>query len=297
MCIRDSYIASYNEPVRVEIKYFNNLQTEILNGEIRLKLMGNAFDKISVNPDQGLYRSADNEIVWNGITNEELKNIEAGGSGRVTFTITPRDLGTIMKPSINPYIKFNVLVKGNRITENDVPESISSSIDSQIRVASNISLGGKLLRFSGPFQNTGPIPPKAEQSTTYTVVWTIDNTSSSASDIVVRSSMPAYMKWTGKVEPAGEDISFNELDGQIIWNVGNIGTNTVGTNKRKEIAFQVMMNPGIDLVGTIPTILNSTSLVATDDFTGETLKSNLGVLSSVFSSDQGYKEGYEKVIR
>ncbi|MEK7184801.1 MAG: hypothetical protein AAB683_01545 [Patescibacteria group bacterium] len=291
------YIATFNEPIRVEIKYFNNLPVEIIDGEIKVKLSGNAFDKISVIPDQGLYKSADNEIIWNGINTNDLKNIEAGGSGRVLFSITPRDLGSSFKSVLNPYLKFDINVKGNRISEIDVPESISSSVVRQAKIASNISLNGQVLRSTGPFQNTGSIPPRAEQPTTYTIVWYVDNTSSTVSDAIVRSSLPAYMKWTGKIEPANENIKFNEVNGQIEWNVGNVGTYTMGTDKRKKVSFQVLLNPSVDQIGQTLTLVDQSSLIAQDDFTGETLRSNLGILSSAFESDPSFKDGDQKVIK
>ncbi len=291
------YIGKFNEPIQVEVKYFNNLQVPVLDGEISVKLSGNAFDKLSISPDQGLYKSADNEIVWNSITTSELKNIEAGGSGRVTFNLTPRDLGTAFKPISNPQVKLNINVKGNRVGETDVPENISSSAMSQVKIASNISLNGQVLRNAGPFQNTGPIPPKTEQATTYTVIWYVDNTSSTVSDVVVRSSLPAYMKWTGKIDSQNEDIKYNEVDGQIVWNVGDMGTYTVGTNKRRQVAFQVALTPSVDQIGQTLPLVNQSYLTATDDFTGETLKSNLGILNTVFSSDPSYKEGNDKVIK
>ncbi|MEK7463658.1 MAG: hypothetical protein AAB610_00855 [Patescibacteria group bacterium] len=289
------YVGSFNNPVKVEISYFNNLPTSIIDGEIHVKLSGTSFDKVSVAPDQGLYKSADNEIVWNAITTRALKDIGAGESGRVSFTVTPRDLSTSLRPITNPDLKLDISVKGKRNSESSVPESITSSAARRIKITSNISLGGQVVRSTGPFENSGPIPPRAEQQTTYTVIWTVDNTSSTIANGQVQSSLPPYMKWLGKTDPSSEDITYNKVDGTIVWNVGSLSTYTNGTSRRKQVSFQVGLVPSVTQVGQTPVIVNQSTFTAQDDFTGETLKSNLGTLNTRFSADQTFNEGNEKV--
>jgi len=49
-------------------------------------------------------------------------------------------------------------------------------------------------------------------------------------------------------------------------------------------------------VGTVPTLVNGATLTGTDDFTGVTLTSVQGPLTTSFSTDPAYKEGDETVI-
>lgn len=291
------YIATFNHPIKVEISYFNNLPTSVIDGEIHVKLSGTALDKVSVSPDQGVFDSVNNEIVWNQITTKELANIAAGDNGRVSFSFTPRDLGTSLKPITNPDVSLIVGVKGKRNSETDVPENITSSANRHIKIASDIALGGQVVRGTGPFENTGPIPPKAEQQTTYTVVWTVNNTSSTVSNALVHASLPPYVKWVGKISPTTEDITYNNVDGVITWKIGNLDTYTLNNSRRKEVAFQISLKPSITQVGQIPVLVNQASLTAQDDFTGQTLNSNLGQLTTRFSTDQVFKDGDEKVVQ
>lgn len=291
------YIGTFNDPIKVEVSYFNNLQTSITDAEIRVKLSGTAFDKVAVSPDQGLYRSADNEIIWNGVTSNKLRNIGAGDSGRVSFNITPKDLSTSQKVITNPELDMVISVRGKRPSEDNVPETLTGTAERKIKIASNVSLAGQVVRSTGPFENIGPIPPRAESDTTYTVTWTVDNTSSNVINAQVQSSLPPYVKWVGKISPSSEDISYDKNDGQIRWNIGNIGTHTAGSSRRKQVSFQVSLEPSITQVGQIPVLVNQSILVAQDDFTGETLQSNLGTLNTRFSNDPSFKEGDEKVVQ
>jgi hypothetical protein len=289
------YAGQFNTPIKVDVNYFNNLQTSVIDGEIRVKLSGSAFDKSQVSVQDGLYQSATNEIVWNSLTTRDLNSIEAGGSGRVTFSVTPRDTSDATRMVVNPDIKFVVNVKGKRNSESNVPEVITSTAESRVRIRSNVSVGGQILRVAGPFTNTGTVPPKVEKETTYTVLWTVDNTVNALSNIVVQSSLPPYVKWLDKVSPDGQDVSYDPVTGNVVWNAGSISTYTAGTSKRKQVAFQVSITPAINQVGSILNLLNNTSLTAVDDFTGETLKSNLGVLTTRFSTDPAFREGDEKI--
>jgi hypothetical protein len=291
------YVGSFDNPIRVDVSYFNNLPTAIINGEVHVKLSGTAFDKASVSADQGLYRSAENEIVWNTITNSSLKNIGAGESGQVSFSVTPRYLGTQAKPINNPSIQLSINIQGKRNSESSVPESITSSAKRLIKISSDVSLGEQIVRSVGPFENTGPIPPKAEMQTSYTVIWTIDNTSNSLSDTEVRSSLPPYVKWLGKTSPSEENITYNPVDGQILWKVGSMGTYTQNNTKRRQVAFQVGMTPIITQVGVAPTLIDGVTLTAQDDFTNQTLNSSLSPLTTRFSTDPTFKDGDEKVVK
>lgn len=291
------YVGTFNNQLKVEVSYFNNLPTQIIDGEIRVKLLGSAFDKFSITPEQGLYNSSTNEIVWNSITSPYLKSIDAGGNGRVSFSVTPKDLSSAQQPIINPDILLNVSVNAKRNSENNVPESIASSAQRHIKISSDASLGGQIVRAVGPFVNSGPIPPKVETQTTYTVVWTVDNTSSSVSGAQVRSSLPSYVKWLGKTEPSNEDIKYNSVSGEIVWNVGDVDTYTLSNSSRRQVSFQIGLIPGINQIRQSPVLVNQAILKAQDNFTNETLNSTVNALNTRFSTDSTFKDGDETVAQ
>lgn len=293
----EKFVSNYNTPINVSVNYFNNLSTSIKDAEIKVKLEGSAFDKNGVTVDSGLYRATDSEIVWNPVSLAELRSIEAGGNGKVNFTFIPKDLSTRLKPVTNPSVKFSIDIQGKRTSERDVPENIKLSSSQEVKVMSNLALGGQVLRATGPFTNTGLVPPRVDQQTTYTIVWTVDNTVNNASDVQVRSALPAYVKWLGKISPSTEDVIYDASSGELVWNVGSIGTNTAGTPKRKQLAFQVSLQPTLAQAGQSPVILNSSAVTATDDFTGVSLKSSLGVLKTSSVNEAGVKEDDGKVVK
>lgn len=287
-------IGRFNTPIRATISWFNNLPTTINDGEIHVKIVGTAFDKVSVQPGEGLYRSIDSEIVWNRLTNSDLGSIGAGESGKVIFSFTPRNFTTPLKTITNPKISFDVSIQGKRTSESNVPETITSSVKRSVIISSNLALSSSILR-SGVLENIGPIPPRADKTTTYTVSWIVDNTSSTITGAEVRALLPAYVKWTGKISPSGEDISYDANKGEVVWRVGNVDSYTTNSGRRRQVSFQIALTPSLSQVGQAPLLVQDTTLVGHDDFTGEVLTSTRPALSTRFSTDATFRDGNDMV--
>ena len=287
-------IGRFNTPIRATISWFNNLPTTINDGEIHVKIVGTAFDKVSVQPGEGLYRSIDNEIVWNRLTNSDRGSIGAGESGKVIFSFTPRNFTTPLKTITNPKISFDVSIQGKRTSESNVPETITSSVKRSVIISSNLALSSSILR-SGVLENIGPIPPRADKTTTYTVSWIVDNTSSTITGAEVRALLPAYVKWTGKISPSGEDISYDANKGEVVWRVGNVDSYTTNSGRRRQVSFQIALTPSLSQVGQAPLLVQDTTLVGHDDFTGEVLTSTRPALSTRFSTDATFRDGNDMV--
>lgn len=291
----NEYVGAFNSPVKTTLSWFNNLPTAIVDGELKVKMSGNAFDKNSVAPGEGYYKSADNEIVWSKITTSSLGSIGPGGSGDVNFTFTPRNFTTPSRLVTNPTITLELSVAGRRVSESSVPETLISSARRTIKISSDLTLTSHVTRTTGPFENTGFIPPKAEKQTTYTVTWTVDNTVNTISGAEVRALLPIYVKWLGKSSPGGEDIGFNNNNNQVVWRVGNVDTFTQNTGRRRQVSFQIALEPPVSQVGQIPFLVQDTTLIGVDDFTDVTLTNTQQPLTTRFSD--GFKDGQDIVVR
>ncbi|MDB5259012.1 MAG: protein of unknown function with transrane region [Candidatus Taylorbacteria bacterium] len=289
--LSQEYVGRFNDPIQAEVTWFNNLEVPISDAEIHVKLSGSAFDKAAVSPQQGFYKSENNEIIWNKVTTRELGSIAAGESGKVTFTLTPKDLSSGGRSVVNPGMNIDVSVSGSRLSESNVPQSIVSSATRHIKVPSEATLSGVAVRSFGPFENTGPMPPQAEKPTTYTVIWTIYNASGNISNAQVAASLPPYVKWAGRTSPEGEDIRYNAVNGQIIWNIGSVGAYTGSGATKKEVSFQVVLQPSIAQVGQALTLVNDATMAATDDFTGIELKSVQPAVNTNLGTDPAFKDG------
>jgi hypothetical protein len=281
-------IGSFNTPVKTTLSWFNNLPTEVTDGEIRVKLSGNAFDRVSVAPGEGYYQSTNNEIVWNKQTTQTLGSIGAGENGNIFFNFTPHNFSTPSRGISNPSVTVEVNVSGKRLSESNVPETVTTSARKTIKISSNLTLGAQLFRKSGAFENTGPIPPRADQQTTYTITWTVDNTVNTVSGAQVRGILPVYVKWLGKVSPSTEDVVYN-ANGEVVWRIGNVDTFTQYNGRSRKVSFQVAVQPSLSQVGQAPFIMQNMGIQGVDDFTGQTLAGTAEELSTRYSD--GFRDG------
>lgn len=291
------YIGQFNRAERVEIGWFNNLPVNVNNMVISVKLSGTAYEKASIRPDSGYFKSETNEIIWSRQTNPEFGLVGAGDSGVVSFAVIPKDNGSIQKPISNPTITISANVSGERNQESGVPQSVSAVASRNIKVSSSIALSGRVIRSLGAFSNTGPIPPKVEKSTTYTIVWTVDNTSNSISGAQVTATLPPYVKWLSNTSPSSEQVTYDQNTGTIVWDIGSVGPYTSSASRRRELSFQVSLTPSANQAGQSLTLVNQSVLVANDDFTGANLSSSQDFLTTRFSSDPTYREGNEIVAQ
>lgn len=288
------YAALQGKSMRADISWVNNLPVNVIDQQIIVKLGGVALDKTSISTDGGFYRSVDNTIVWDKTNTPSLALSHPGEGARVSFSFTPRvqNVGNV----INPDMTIDVSVKGKRVGENQVPEEITSGAGRKVRVASTLEVTPRIVRTTGPFANTGPFPPAAEKESTYTVIWTITNTSSSISGAVVSATLPSYVKWQASVSPATEKVSYNPVGGEVVWNVGDVAPNTGYKTTAREVAFQVSFTPSVSQIGESPVLLSESLLEGTDRFAGVVLKNVKGAQNTRLSSDPAFKTGEDKVV-
>lgn len=294
----ETAIGQFNQPVRVELSWFNNLPNAVSDAQISVKLSGTAYDRNLVQAGQGYYRSSTDEIIWNKQTVPQLGAVGPGEGGSISFAVTPRDAGAGGGKNLtNPVIDIMATVSGRRTQETGVPENVSSAASKQVKIVTMPALSGRVLRVAGPFANTGPIPPQVDKKTTYTIVWTIDNTVNIIKNAQVKATLPPYVTWLGEISPATEDVSFASSSNAITWNAGTIGTNTVANDGRKELYFQIAVEPNIGQANNIPMIVGDATMTATDDFTGATVNASQSYLTTRFSTDPTYREGMETVVK
>jgi hypothetical protein len=188
----------------------------------------------------------------------------------------------------NPSINIEINISGKQSTEGFAVNELNNSTSSIIRIISDVGFSAKALYYSGPFTNTGPIPPKAEKSTTYTVVWTLSNTANDISKVQIHSTLPPWISFVGPFLPASENLTYNSSTKEIVWNADRIpkGTGIVGA--KKEVAFQISFTPSLSQVGSIPTIINEATLTGHDDFANVDVRINKAILNTNLDSDAAF---------
>ncbi|HEC30587.1 MAG TPA: hypothetical protein ENI66_01060 [Candidatus Yonathbacteria bacterium] len=276
------YIGKEKRPVRGDIIWKNNLSTKILDVKVVVELSGAVLDKYKVRtPGDAFYQSFDNTILWDSNNSKEFKIVEPGQTGVLTFSIASLPLEGFTNPEVN----ITVNAEGNRISDTNVPEEIKASVSRNIKFESDLSIVPRAVYYVGPFTNTGPLPPRVEQETTYTIIWTVTNSSNEISSGQVRATLPPNVTWLGNRSPIKENITYNDVGGEVIWNLGKIAPGVGGALPVREVAFQVMLLPSISQISSLPPIISRTTITGEDTFTGTMVSETKQALNTRLSTD------------
>ena len=292
------YVSSAGSQVETVIDWQNNLSYQVGNVSILVKLTGNAVDKSAVQVDGGFYRSADNTIVFDKTTDQTLASLEPGQTGESKFTFGSFGPETITGAAlVNPTIQMDVSVSGNQVGFTGNQNNILFSDSRQVKITANPQLLAKALYFVGPFKNSGPVPPKSEQPTTYTVTWTITNPLNGISGATVSAILPPYIKWLGVVSSDQEKVDYDQNTGLVTWQVGKVSSGAGSLSSAREVSFQISFLPSVSQIGTTPNLIGDASLTGRDDFTLTPVSASVSALNTELDNDPYFPSVGSNVVQ
>lgn len=263
----------------VTVSYLNTLATSVTNAVIAITLSGSAIDYNNIQTTSGFYNSTDRTVVFSKDTDPSLATLAPGASGIGAFTFSTLPSGSL---GAIPSITFTISVSGTRVGQTNVPEQVSASVVKTVKVATVVAFSSSSLHSSGPLGNSGPIPPRADQATTYTIQWNARNGGSTIADGVVSATLPSYVSYTNITTGTGS-FSYDSDSRTVTWNIGNIsqGANAQG-------AFQVSLTPSTSQSGSAPFLTGPVSFSGYDRFAGVQITATADPSNTETKGDPGY---------
>jgi len=190
---------------------------------------------------------------------------------------------------INPELILNASFRGTRVVDGRPGAVVETNLTKKVRLNSRLHLAARAVHKSGPFTNTGPLPPSAGVETSYTIIWSVSNSSNELDNLVLKTTLPSQSKWLNVVSPLGENVDYNPTNGEVTWSAGRVPVDTSGAPV-KELYFQVGFTPSANQVGSTPKLIGPTSISAIDGFTGTRLSSSVIGLSILTTTDPGFNQ-------
>jgi len=270
----------------VTISYTNTLATSVWNAGVTIALSGSAIDYDSIKTTSGFYNSANRTIVFSRDTDPALATLAPGASGLGAFTFST--LPTMSFASA-PTANFTISVSGTRVGQTNVPEEVNSTVTKTFKVVTVVTLSASSLYTSGSISNSGPIPPRANQATTYTVLWSAQNKGSAVAGGTVSTILPSYVSYTGLTSGSGT-FSYDDKSRTVSWNAGDLaqGANVQG-------AFQVSLIPSTSQKGSAPSLTNTATFSGYDRFAGVQVSATAVPVTTETKGDPGYVPGNSTV--
>ena len=289
---------SPGDTVNALVSWQNNLSTSIADAVIVAKLSGIQIDGSTVRSVDGFFRSSDNAVLWDKTTTSgALANLSAGAKGVVSFSFqVPQS--EALKNIRDPSLTITVNASGKRVSETGVPENLQATVSERVLVASDLRVTAQGLYYANPFGSVGPLPPKAGSETTYAIVFTLTNTTNKIGGAKLKATLPPYVRWVGIYSPASENLTFNQNDSTVTWDIGGIEPG-VGMNGAppRQAAIAIGFTPSTSQIGQEPPLLQGIGFTGVDAATGAAVSRSLPNVTTNIVGDPGFSGTSATVIR
>jgi len=260
------------ETLEFDIAYKNNGNIGLRDVIITEKLDGSMLDLNSLKLDGGSFDTDSETITWKASDTKALENLGANQGGVISFSIKVKNIFPIGEEKDKNFIIRSLA----KIDSPDVPTPISmnkiiSSNEISMKVNTKLAIDVKGYYIDNIIANSGPIPPKVGEETTYTIHWRATNISNDVSGVKVFATLPTNAQMTGNIFPEGANLNYNSRTNEMIWTIGDMKSGTGLLFASPEVAFQVKIKPSLDQVGREVGLLGKTTISAKDLFTEESI--------------------------
>lgn len=279
------------EVVEGAVSWVNNSNNSITNPRFTLSLKGEHIDYSSIEAPNSYYDKLEKTITWVPQSSPSLHSISPGQRGILPFKFT----------TINPTqggkgdITLGLSIAGVFPELNNQVQSIKTIDEKIVRFISNLQFTGQALYSIGPFQNTGPYPPKADTDTTYTISWTVVPSENPLSNVMATATLPLAVSWNNKILPESETVVYNPTNKTVTWNIGHLPRAT-DIPKSRTMSFQITAKPTASYIGNNIELLGATTITATDTVTNTPISITKPPLTTELTSDPVYTQGKDRVL-
>mgnify|MGYP001603194205 CR=1 FL=1 len=284
----ESITANPGDFLQFKIRYENNAGVALSDVVLKAKLDGLMYDLPTLKTD-GFYNGVTNTIIWNASNQAQFKNLSPNESGEVTFQIGVRPRYVIRTfRDKNFLLQISATIETLTVPPSLSVKSLSVTNDIAIKVNTKADLKSRGYYYDSILKNSGPIPPRVNQTTTFTIHWLITNYSSDLSNVVVKATIPEGVKWLDKKAGAGSALlEFNERTNELIWNVGKVQAATGVLLDPYEVIFQLALTPSIIKVNSVVPVISEATLNGEDLFTGNLISATASSVKTDMPDDPG----------
>lgn len=288
------YIASSKENIIGVISWSNNTDKVLRDLEIKANMSGSVYvDENVTTASGGFFDSATDSILWDKNSVDKFASVMPGDSGTVSFSIRASNLITTTP---NPKLNFNISIRAKDPSVGNALIEANNQEVSEVVYSSNLQFAVASRYRGGPIVNSGPLPPKAEQRTTYTITWSLTNTSNQLKNGTLITRLPPYMNFVGNSVPQNEALSYNASTREVTWNIGDIEAYAGISGLAREVSFQVELRPSISQIGTQPVLVYESTIKAVDRFTNVELSATRAEVTTNLVNDIGFQTSEASVV-
>ena len=274
------FVANSGDLLHYEI-FFKNIGEEFLTDMFLLAtLSGLPFDFETIQAPEGDFTLGDSSIIWDWRKVRDLQLLSPQSEGKIEFWVKLKDEWEIKSADDkNPEIKTTVFLS-------QVREEFVNKVNSKLVISQKGYFDDEI------FGNSGPLPPKIGETTTYTIIWQVKNYYNEMKNVKIKATLPQNVNLTGKIFPEEQTdkITFDSQSREIVWNVGDLIVGQGILTPAPNIAFQISFVPGANQAGQVPELISEARITGQDQWTGEILQATSPSINTSLPDDEMVSE-------
>jgi len=272
--------------LQFKIHYENGAGIALSDVVLTAKLDGLMYDFSSLETN-GYFNGVTNTITWNAGNLPNFRNLPPNSSGDVDFEINVKPQYVIRTfRDKNFLLQLSALMETPTAPPSLAVKSLSAVSDLVLKINTKAELKALGYYFDSVIQNSGPLPPKVNQTTTYTIHWKIANYSNDINNVIVKAILPEGVSWLNKKAGAGAaTLEYNDRTSELTWNAGQVSAGTGILLDPYEVIFQVGLTPAANKVNMVVSILSDSTLTGSDSFTGSEIMTTAPALKTDLPDD------------
>lgn len=218
---------------------------------------------------------------WTPAGTEALQELAPGASGAVHFSLNTR-----VRPAVRSDRDKKISIRLRaKITAAGVPEElVGTHLDfeetTDFKLRTLLLTAGQSRWSAAPFANTGPLPPRVGQETTYAVLWEVRNFTNDLEEVMIEGVLPPNVRWKNISSPSGARIIYDPASGVVRWSPGTILAGTGILNPALIGGFQVSITPADIEVGRVLDLVKNIHVRGRDAFTGDIIEGAIPTITT-----------------
>jgi len=268
-----NYIASPGEVLNYEIFLRNIGSTSFDNLFLLSRLDGQWLDLSTLESSQGQVRPNDNLIIFDARQIPSLQHLAPWQEAKISFKVKMKDS---LPTGADQVIK-------NKVNLLDISQEFETKVGAKLELRQNV------YRANQPgIENSGPVPPEINKTTTYIVVWRIKNYFNDVKNIKVKTSLPEGITLGDNIIPENEisNFSLDSKSREIVWFIDSLSP-----GYEKSLTFQVALTPNLTQKGTVANLIGQATISGEDQFTGAAIQSIAPAVNSRLPDDPANSGG------
>lgn len=283
------------ERLTVTLRYQNNTEFSFVNVSVKAMLESGpltgggrgilAEESLAVG-ENGVFDAPSRTIIWGPGSVPSLRELSAGEGGEFTLRIETRERPPVQRAEdTNMIVRVRALIDAAESPKELAGTAVGSGETREYTVRSKVLFSGKSLYRSTPIPNSGPLPPRVGQRTSYTIVWEVRNFTNELAGVEVRANLPPNVRWENVVSPQDARLSFDQAAGVVRWTIGEVRPGTGILTPALLGGFKVSVVPAEADVGRPMTLIHESRLTGQDRFANVAVNEGVEPLTTELKED------------